>query len=101
MKKSILVLILSLACIAPAFANNGEGTPVYCERHGCGLPENQEHPCDAPTPPIVCPVCPTVEQQECPAVVFPKYVVCRRNNDGTVTCPRKKAPRRVLVPVTE
>lgn len=99
--KTILIALL-LAVSTAAFANNGEGTPRFCERHGCGLPENQECvpgvqqptecPSPCPTPTCVC---------ECPAApaCTPEVLVpCRRNNDGTMTCPRKKSPRRVLVP---
>lgn len=94
------IVLAILLCATLASANNGEGTPRFCERHGCGLPENQEcvpgqeqeQPDACPPPTCVC---------ECPAApsCTPEVLVpCRRNNDGTMTCPRRKSPRRVLVP---
>lgn len=88
--------------IRPAFADNGTGTPAFCERH-CGVVE-PTCPDPAPCVPTVCPdvqcgdTTVTVLPTPCPAPDFPNYRPCKRKADGSLQCPRKRTPRRVLVP---
>jgi hypothetical protein len=94
-------------------ASNGTGTDSFCSRHGCGEATDPGLVTECPTttcPDVTCQATDcskttvVVNPTPCPApapVVFPDYVPCRKNNDGTRTCPRKRTPRRVLTPVTE
>lgn len=101
----ILALVLSVATWANA--NNGQGSPDFCERHGCNVPTA----CPDPAP---CPVVePCTEQPVCPDLVcngttltvaptaFPNYRPCKRKKSGKLVCPAPKRPQRVLVPSFE
>lgn len=112
MRAILLAIVMGLATIA--IANEGTGTAGFCERHGCGAPEDPGNVTECPSltcPDVVCeatdcskttvvvnptPVtCPNVDTA---SMVFPMYYPCRSNSDGTYTCPRKKTPHRVFVP---
>lgn len=111
---SIAICILTASL---ALANEGTGTAGFCERHGCGAPEDPGSVTECPN--VTCPdvtceatdcskttvvVNPTVCPPTPPAVVattpvtFPNYYPCRRKADGTAICPRRKTPHRVLMP---
>lgn len=111
MRRLILSILIALAGTTPAFASEGTGTASFCERHGCGEPTDPGTVVECPNvtcPDVTCQAtdcskttvvvnptpCPTT-----PPVTFPDYVPCRKKNDGTLVCPRKKTPRRVLHPV--
>ena len=108
---SIIVAILGFIP-AVAHCNEGNGTDGFCERHGCGAPEDPTSITECPNltcPDVTCQAtdctkttvvvnptpCPTVATT---AATFPNYYPCRRKQDGTAICPRRKTPHRVLMP---
>jgi hypothetical protein len=111
----LLAIIVLCATVLVAQANEGTGTVGFCERHGCGAPEDPSTVVECPNltcPDVTCeatdcskttvvvnptPVtCPTLAP-----VAFPRYYPCRQKKDGTFVCPRKKTPRRVFIPATD
>jgi len=107
----IAAVLLAFVIVGFAHADEGTGTVGFCERHNCGPGEGPAIECPDPAPCICLDV--TCEATDCskttvrvypaqcptpPPVVFPEYLPCRTNNDGTRTCPRKRTPRRVFVP---
>ncbi len=110
-----IIVIAVIAFAVSALANEGTGTMGFCERHGCGAPEDPGTVTECPTlvcPDVVCeatdcakttvvvnptPVtCPTVATN----VTFPSYYPCKRTKKG-VRCPRPGVPHRVIMPESD
>lgn len=112
--KTILFALLVLA--VPAYANNGTGSPSFCQRH-CGVDVPTVDPAEE-CPDLTCPdvTCGATDCSQTTVVVTPtpcfstckceqeQFVPCRvkvKKGIEKVRCPRKATPSRRLLPLSE